>query len=223
MIEEILKIKNDWKFILEESINSHYFKEIEKKYNKENKNKIIYPTKENLFKALELTSFKETKVIILGQDPYHNENQAHGLSFSVENSKLPPSLKNIFKELKNDLNINNSKGDLTSWAKEGVLLLNSTLSVEKNKPNSHKFIKWDLFTDDIIKKLNNKKNNLVFILWGKEAQKKSNLINEKKHLIIKSNHPSPFSAYKGFFDSKPFSKTNTYLQKHNIEPINWKL
>ena len=178
-----------------------------------------------IFNALNTTKFDNVKVIILGQDPYHGVRQAHGLSFSVEKGiKPPPSLENIFKELKDDIGITKpNHGNLESWAHEGVLLLNSILTVEKNKPGSHKGRGWEIFTDKILSKLNDLKDNLVFILWGKQAQEKCNFINNHKHLIIQSSHPSPYSANHSFFGSKPFSKTNTYLIKKNIKPINWKI
>lgn len=184
---------------------------------------IIYPAKDSWFKAFELTQFKNTKVIILGQDPYHNPHQAQGLSFSVANgTTLPPSLKNIYKELELDLGIKPSaNGDLTHWANQGVLLLNSVLTVEKNSPGSHVNIGWEEFTSVTIDALNENKQNLVFLLWGAYAQKKAEFIDKSKHLVLTAPHPSPFSAHKGFFGSKHFSKTNEYLKTHNLKPINW--
>ena len=192
---------------------------------KEYDTKTIYPPKEYLFNALKLTSYKDTKVVIVGQDPYHGEHQAHGLSFSVQKGvKLPPSLQNIFKELDSDLGIKPSlDGDLTNWAKQGVLLLNAVLTVEKDKAASHRNLGWELFTDYIIKTLNKKDEPVVFILWGNFAKEKAKLITNPKHYVIMSPHPSPFSAYTGFFGSKPFSKTNEFLLKNNLKPIDWKL
>lgn len=185
--------------------------------------KTIYPLKENIFNAFKFTSYENVKVVIVGQDPYHGEGEAHGLSFSVQdNIKIPPSLQNIYKELYNDLGIPPKKtGNLTGWAKEGVLLLNSTLTVEKDKANSHQGLGWQYFTDYVIKVLNLSENPIVFILWGNFARSKKVLITNPKHLILESPHPSPFSAYNGFFGSKPFSKTNDFLIKNNIKPIDW--
>lgn len=217
-------IKNDWHKILNNEFKKPYYLNLKNFLQKEYDNKIIYPPKEDIFKALELTSYKDTKVIILGQDPYHEKNQAQGLAFSVnENVKIPPSLKNIYKELKNDLNcyIPNN-GNLTKWAKQGILLLNDILTVEEHKALSHKNKGWEIFTLEIIKKLNEKEKPLVFILWGNNAIKKEKYINNK-HLIIKSAHPSPLSVNKGFFNSKPFSKTNDFLIKNNLKPIDWQI
>lgn len=185
--------------------------------------KTIYPLKENIFNAFKLTSFENVKVVIVGQDPYHGEGEAHGLSFSVQdNVKTPPSLQNIYKELYSDLGIPpKNTGNLTGWAKEGVLLLNSTLTVEKDKANSHQGLGWQYFTDYVIKVLNLSEKPIVFILWGNFARSKKVLITNPKHLILESPHPSPFSAYNGFFGSKPFSKTNDFLIKNNIKPIDW--
>ncbi len=189
-----------------------------------NKNK-FYPSKESIFHCLNLTTFHKTKVIILGQDPYHGSGQANGLAFSVkENIPIPPSLKNIFKELIEDLQISNPpNGNLESWSKQGVLLLNSILTVEDGKPGSHKKLNWEIFTDSIIKKLSREKESLVFMLWGTFAQKKSIHIDESKHLILKAPHPSPLSAYRGFLGCKHFSKCNDFLKRKNKTPIDWKL
>jgi uracil-DNA glycosylase len=187
--------------------------------------KTIYPPKEDIFAALKNTPFKDTKVVIVGQDPYHGEGEAMGLSFSVHDGiKLPPSLKNIYQELKDDLGYEPVKsGDLTKWTKEGVLLLNATLTVVKDTPNSHSKLGWNLFTDYIIRVLNEKEEPVVFILWGNFARSKKELITNKKHLVIESAHPSPFSARNGFFGSKPFSRTNEFLKKNNIKEIDWNL
>ena len=186
--------------------------------------KIIFPKRENIFRSLQLVQPDEVKVVILGQDPYHNFNQADGLAFSVSNfQSLPPSLINIFIEIENDLNIKiQKKGDLENIAKQGVLLLNSILTVEKNNPGSHKNIGWEKLTDIIISALS-LMGNIVFILWGNFAKKKSNLIDNNINLVINSSHPSPFSAHKGFFGSKPFSKCNDYLVKNGKGPIKWDL
>ena len=188
-------------------------------------NKTIYPPKDQIFNAFDLSSFENTKVIILGQDPYHNEGQAHGLSFSVPKGvSIPPSLRNIYQELFSDLDITPSQsGNLTHWASQGVLLLNSVLTVEKNSPGSHAKSGWVDFTDTVIDILNEKKQNLVFLLWGAYAQKKTELIDQNKHLVLTAAHPSPFSAHKGFFGCKHFSQTNDYLKMHNQQTIDWTL
>ena len=218
-------IGNDWDIELKEILESEYFKKLIEKIEEEYKTKTIFPLKENIFNSLKLTQYKDVKVVIVGQDPYHGEGEAHGLSFSVqEPTKLPPSIKNIYKELKEDLNIEPStSGDLTKWAKEGVLLLNSTLTVVKDTPNSHSKIGWDKFTDYIIKVINKKEEPVVFILWGNFARTKKDLITNPNHMIIESAHPSPFSARNGFFGSKPFSKTNEFLKKNNLKEIDWKV
>lgn len=218
-------IGNSWDKVLKEMFDSKEYQMFFQKIEKEYQNKIIYPKKENIYNALKLTPYENVKVVIVGQDPYHGENEAHGLSFSVQKGiKLPPSLKNIYKELLNDLNIVEPNcGDLTCWAKEGVLLLNSVLTVEKDKPASHAKIGWNKYTDYIIQKINEKEKPVVFILWGNFAKTKKELITNPKHLVITSAHPSPFSARNGFFGSKPFSKTNEYLKENNIKPINWQL
>ena len=217
-------IGNDWDEKLNVVWNSNGFKKFMDIIKKEYNTKTCYPEYNNIFNALRLTSYKDTKVVIIGQDPYHGEGEAHGLSFSVqEGTPLPPSLQNIFKELYNDLGIKNTKGDLTKWAKEGVLLLNSILSVEKDKPLSHSKLGWQLLTDHIIKLLNLKEEPVVFILWGNFARSKKELITNKKHFIIESVHPSPLSASRGFFGSKPFSKTNNFLKKNNIKEIDFTL
>lgn len=185
--------------------------------------KIILPLEKDRFKAFELSSFENTQVVILGQDPYHNVGQAHGLSFSVpDNIKIPPSLVNIYKELELDLGITpNISGNLERWASQGVLLLNSALTVEKNSPSSHSKTPWIEFTESVILLLSEHKHNLVFLLWGAHAHQKAELIDPAKHLVLSASHPSPFSAYKGFFGCKHFSKTNEYLKMHNLKQINW--
>ncbi len=218
-------IGNDWDDVLASVWNSngfHNFMNIVKEKYREN---TCFPEYNNIFNALKLTPYKDVKVVILGQDPYHGTGEAHGLSFSVQKGvKKPPSLKNIFKELKDDLGYDEpADGDLTSWAKQGVLLLNSVLTVEKDKAASHKDLGWNLLTDHIIKLLNQKQEPVVFILWGNFARNKKEFITNHKHLIIESPHPSPFSANSGFFGSKPFSKTNNFLIKNNIIPVNFNL
>lgn len=216
-------IGNDWDEVLQVIWNSNGFKHFYNKIMEEYDIKTIYPPKDYIFNALKLTNYENTKVVIVGQDPYHGENQAHGLSFSVQKGiKLPPSLQNIYKELESDLGIKpRLDGDLTGWAKQGVLLLNAVLTVEKDKAGSHRNWGWELLTDYIIKVLNKKDTSVVFILWGNFAKEKAKLITNPKHFIIISPYPSPFSAYSGFFGSKPFSKTNNYLIKNNLEPIDW--
>ena len=217
--------KSGWSDYLNPEKDRHYFKALDS-YLKSKKNLNIYPPKDSWFKALEYSSFEKTKVIILGQDPYHQEGQAEGLSFSVPKGVvIPPSLRNIFKELQSD-DVSFSKpehGNLASWANQGVLLLNSVLTVEKNSPASHANKGWENFTDKVIQILSSNKNNLVFILWGAYANKKSELIDSSKHLILSAPHPSPFSAYKGFFGSRHFSKTNNYLESTNQEAIDWSI
>lgn len=213
---------NYWDIVLKEEYEKNYFKNIAMFINKEYKEKIVYPPKRDILRALKLTDYNDVKVVILGQDPYHGENEANGLSFSVnEGIKLPPSLKNIYKELYDDLGITKTTGDLTSWANQGVLLLNSVLTVLKDTPTSHSKIGWQEYTDAIIRKLNEREKTIVFILWGNYARSKKNLITNKRHYIIESPHPSPFSANSGFFGSRPFSKTNEFLKKNNIKEIEW--
>lgn len=216
-------IGNDWDQVLEVIWNSNGFKKFYNMIMDEYDKKIIYPPKDYIFNALKLTSYKDTKVVIVGQDPYHGEHQAHGLSFSVQKGvKLPPSLQNIYKELESDLGIPpRSDGDLTGWAKQGVLMLNAVLTVEKDKAASHRNLGWEPMTDYIIKTLNKKEKPAVFILWGNFAKEKAKLITNPNHYIIISPHPSPFSAYSGFFGSKPFSKTNDYLVSKGLTPIDW--
>ena len=218
-------IGNDWDIVLKSVWESDGFKRFMSKVKKEYETHTCYPKYENIFNALKNTSYKDTKIVILGQDPYHGEGEAHGLSFSVQKGvKLPPSLQNIYKELYDDLGIPPSEsGDLTPWTKEGVLLLNSVLSVRKDEPASHKDLGWQLLTDHIIKLLNLKKDSVVFILWGNFAREKKKYITNPKHLVIESTHPSPFSARNGFFGSRPFSKANNFLKKNNIKEVNFKI
>ena len=216
-------IGNTWDSLLTEEVNKEYFKELINYVNNEYKQKTIYPKKTEVFNAFKYTDYNNVKVVILGQDPYHGPNQAEGLSFSVSNEVLkPPSLKNIFKELENDLGIPFPEhNSLKPWAKEGVLLLNAVLTVEEHKPASHANKGWETFTDEIIKILNKKEEPVVFILWGNYAREKKKYITNPIHYIIESSHPSPFSARNGFFGSKPFSKTNEFLKSKGLKEINW--
>ncbi|NLC48537.1 MAG: uracil-DNA glycosylase [Tenericutes bacterium] len=218
-------IGNDWDIVLDSVWKSKGFNSFLNKVKDEYKNYTCYPDYSNIFNALKYTPFSKVKIVIIGQDPYHGENEAHGLSFSVQKGvKLPPSLKNIYKELYNDLNIKNEiSGDLTPWAKEGVLMLNSILTVRKDTPLSHKDLGWQYLTDHIIKLLDTKNEPIVFILWGNFAKSKKELIKNKNHLVIESTHPSPFSAHSGFFGSKPFSKANNFLKENNIKEVNFTL
>ena len=220
-----MKINNDWDLILKEEFEKEYFKKIESFLDKAYEEKNIYPPRDEIFKSLELSSFEDTNVVILGQDPYYNPGQAEGLSFSVKKGvKLPPSLRNIYKEMNNDLGLEPAKnGTLISWARQGVLLLNASLTVEEKKPNSHKSIGWQIFTDKIISLLNEREIPLVFILWGNFARSKKALITNSRHLILESAHPSPLSARNGFLGSKPFSKTNEFLKKNNLKVIDWEI
>lgn len=225
MLEDKVKINQSWLHKLQNEFNQPYFQKLKQFVQDQYNDSVVYPDKELIYEAFNQTHFKDIKVVIIGQDPYHGENQAHGLSFSVKNNhKLPPSLKNIYKELSCDLKVTIPKtGDLTPWAKQGVLLLNATLTVSAKSPGSHQKKGWEIFTDKIIELISNEKENVVFILWGKYAQNKGVIVDELKHLIIKSPHPSPFSARRGFFGSKPFSKTNEYLLNKNIKPVDWTL
>ena len=211
---------NSWDELLTFEMQKSYFKNITEFVKEERLTKTIYPSATDLFNAFRLTDFKDIKVVILGQDPYHGENEAMGLSFSVRQGvKMPPSLRNIFKELQDDLGIERTNTDLSDWAKQGVFLLNTVLTVEKDKANSHKDIGWEIFTDYVIKQINDRLDNVVFILWGRSAREKKKIITNKTHKIIESAHPSPLSAYNGFFGSKPFSKTNEYLEQKQKKKI----
>lgn len=218
-------IGNKWDIVLKEEFKKEYFRKIVVTINMAYKQKIMYPSKNKIMQALKMTDYDDVKVVILGQDPYHGENEANGLAFAVNDGiKLPPSLRNIYKELKDDLGIEiATTGNLECWAKEGVLLLNAILTVEKDKPASCRNFGWEEFSDAIIKKINEKDSPVVFILWGNFARSKKKYITNPKHLVIESTHPSPFSAHNGFFGSKPFSKTNNFLEKNNIKKIDWQI
>lgn len=226
MPSKLPELESGWLNALQAEFSKAYFLFIKTFLKSEKKNqKAIYPPGSLIFNAFNQTPFDKVKVIIIGQDPYHGPRQAHGLSFSVPDGiKPPPSLINIFKELQSDLQIPiPQSGDLTQWAQQGVFLLNAMLTVESNQPASHQKIGWQYFTDAAIKQLSERKEHLVFLLWGKFAQQKKELIDSSKHLILEAAHPSPFSAHNGFFGCKHFSKTNAFLVQHNIEPINWQL
>ena len=219
------KIEESWKKILFDEFQKPYFKALKEFLVEEKKHHTIYPSGSHLFAAFDHTPFDKVKVVILGQDPYHGAKQAHGLSFSVQDGIAhPPSLQNIFKELSDDIGSTSPKnGNLSAWADQGVFLLNTVLSVRANEANSHRGRGWENFTDTVIKLLSSQKEHLVFILWGAPAGLKASLIDTKKHLILQAPHPSPLSSYRGFFGSKPFSKTNDYLIKNGKTPIQWAL
>jgi uracil-DNA glycosylase len=211
-----------WDLVLKDELKKDYFKKLGIFVKNEYKNKTIYPAYNNIFKALRLTDYDKVKVVILGQDPYHGVNEAHGLSFSVlEGVRRPPSLDNIFKELYSDLGIKRENNNLTDWALQGVLLLNSVLTVEKDKAFSHSNKGWEIFTDTIIERLNERNSPVIFVLWGNAARYKKALIDQNKHYIIESAHPSPLSASRGFFGSKPFSRINKILRDNNEKEIEW--
>lgn len=218
-------INNKWDFVLEDIFSDPKYLELESFLDIEYENNIIYPVRENIYNALKLTDYDDVKVVIIGQDPYHEPNQAHGLAFSVlEGIKLPPSLKNIYKEIETDLGIKMSgSGNLTSWAKQGVLLLNNVLTVKAHEANSHKKKGWEFVTDSIVKKLNERKDSVIFVFWGNNAKSKENLITNPNHIVLKAPHPSPLSAYHGFFGCGHFSKINEILKEKGLEEINWQL
>ena len=212
----------NWTEIIAPIKNTDYYRNLWQKVEEKYATEKCFPPKHQIFRALDLTPFDDIKVVIIGQDPYHNDDQANGLCFSVsEKVKTPPSLKNIFTELKSDLGIDRTQNELDDWAAQGVLLLNATLTVTAHSSNSHKDIGWEQFTNFIIKEISGKQKNIVFVLWGAFAQKKEKLINSSQHFIIKSAHPSPFSVYRGFYGSKPFSQINSYLESKNKQPISW--
>lgn len=217
--------KNSWQALLGPEMEKHYYRTLREFLILEYKENTVYPDMYSIFNALHHTDYNDVKAVILGQDPYHGPNQAHGLSFSVKPGvPAPPSLINIFKELKEDIGYPPpNHGCLEKWAREGVLLLNTVLTVRKGEANSHKDKGWEIFTDEIIRLLNSREKPMVFILWGSPAIRKESMIDINRHFIIKSPHPSPLSAYRGFFGSKPFSRTNDFLVSKGIEPIDWKL
>lgn len=215
-------INKKWDIVLKDEMKKDYFRDLGIFVKSEYRNKIIYPEYRDIFNAFRYTDYDEVKVVILGQDPYHGDHEAHGLSFSVRQGvKMPPSLRNIFEELKNDVGVERIQTDLTDWAKQGVLLLNSIMTVVKDTPLSHKEKGWERFTDSVIVELGKREQPMVFILWGSYARSKKYLIENKNHLILESVHPSPLSANRGFFGSKPFSKTNAFLEKNGMSKIDW--
>jgi uracil-DNA glycosylase len=219
-----LKLHESWNKHLKDEFQKDYMIDLEHFLNEQlNLDKIIYPKEDDIFNALNTTPLSELKVVIIGQDPYHGENQAHGLSFSVNHGiKVPPSLRNMYKELEQDTKFKvPDHGNLIKWAEQGVLLLNNVLTVEKSAAGSHQKKGWEKFTDQIIELINSKKENIVFILWGAPAQKKAKKVDSEKHLVLKSPHPSPLSSYRGFFGSKHFSKCNNYLSSKGLKQIDW--
>ena len=218
-------LKNDWEPLLKDEFQKEYYLKLREFLKNEYQNETVYPPMADIFNALHYTSYQETKVVIIGQDPYHGPNQAQGLSFSVQHGvTIPPSLRNIYKELHADLGVPIPEhGSLVDWAKSGVLLLNTVLTVRKKQPGSHKGKGWELFTNKVIEWVNAKEDPVVFILWGRHAQEKETLITNKHHLIIKSAHPSPFSANRGFFGSRAFSRTNQFLESAGRPPVDWRI
>lgn len=223
----LVKLEASWVAALNAEFKRDYMCNLQQfLLQKQQNGAIIYPQKNAIFNAFEITPLNNVKVVILGQDPYHGAGQAHGLSFSVQKGvPIPPSLKNIYKELSTDILETKlpQHGDLTYWAQQGVLLLNTTLTVEANKPGSHQKAGWQNFTNQVIKTISNQKLNVVFILWGKFAQAQASLIDTEKHYVIQTAHPSPFSAHRGFWGSKPFSKTNAYLKQNGLKEIDWQI
>jgi uracil-DNA glycosylase len=219
------RLPADWKKVLKDVLASPGFVELEAFVEKERRTQTVYPSEEDLFSAFRLTPYDKVKVLLLGQDPYHGPGQAHGLAFSVQPGvKPPPSLVNVFKELQSDVGMPRPKdGSLIPWAKQGVLLLNAVLTVREGEPNAHEGHGWEAFTDAVIQKVSDKSEPVVFILWGSYAQKKEKLIDTTKHIILKGPHPSPLSAKRGFFGSKPFSRTNEALEARGREPVDWRL
>ncbi|MGN7761518.1 uracil-DNA glycosylase [Paenibacillus sp. 22594] len=216
---------NDWDEILQEETQKTYFQELRYGLAREYKEYTVYPPKDELFSALKLTPYCRTRVVILGQDPYHGAGQAHGLSFSVKPGvRIPPSLRNIYTELHTDMDVPvPNHGSLLHWAEEGVLMLNAVLTVREGQPNSHKGLGWETFTDAVMEKLNERQEPMVFILWGSHAQQKGAYIDSSRHLVMKSPHPSPFSAHRGFLGSRPFSQANKYLESKGLQGINWSI
>lgn len=220
----MVNIGNNWDNILKDCFNSANYLSLKEFLKKEYKEHIIYPNMYDIFNALKLTDYQDVKVVIVGQDPYHEPNQAHGLAFSVLCDKLPPSLKNIYKEIENEYGLKmGESGDLTNWAKQGVLLLNNVLTVRAHEANSHKNKGWEYVTDTIIKKLNEREKPIIFVFWGNNAKEKEKLITNQKHFILKSAHPSPLSAYNGFFGNGHFLKINALLRDLNEKEIDWRI
>ena len=221
----MVNIGNSWDEVLKDEFTSEYYLKLRQFLKEEYSSRTIYPDMHDIFNALKATAYEDVRLVILGQDPYHEPGQAHGMCFSVKPGvAVPPSLVNIYKELHNDLGCNiPNHGYLVDWAKQGVLLLNAVLTVRQHLANSHKNKGWELVTDTIIKKINEKEEPVVYILWGGNARSKKQFITNPKHLIIESAHPSPLSAYNGFFGSRPFSKTNNYLLENNLKPIDWQI
>lgn len=219
----ISQIDTQWLVYVKEEMGKEYFQKLMDYVEEERENYIIFPPENLMFNAFHLTPWDSVKVVIIGQDPYHGEGQSHGLCFSVPKGiRKPPSLQNVFKELKDDIGMEiPSHGNLESWAKQGVLLLNACFTVRKQTPTSHQNKGWEIFTDAVIRKISEEKKNVVFMLWGKFAQQKIGLINQDKHLILNAVHPSPMSVYRGFFGCKHFSKANSYLRSHFVNPIDW--
>lgn len=220
----MMHIGNEWDALLADEIKKDYYLRLREFLKKEYTTRTIYPPMNDIFNALRHTSYSDVKAVILGQDPYHGAGQAHGLCFSVKKGTPPPSLQNIFKELRDDLGIDPpNHGELTAWADSGVLLLNTVLTVREGAANSHKGMGWEQFTDRVIQLLNQREQPMVFLLWGGNARAKAGLITNPNHLVLQCAHPSPLSAYNGFFGCRHFSKTNEFLKQHGIQPINWQL
>ncbi|MBR2500788.1 MAG: uracil-DNA glycosylase [Clostridia bacterium] len=221
----MIKFGNSWDEILKEEFQKEYFKELLLKVKEEYETHTVYPAKENVFNAFKFTDYEDVKVLLLGQDPYHGEGQAHGLAFSVlEGVQKPPSLQNMFKELQSDLGVENPKdGTLIPWAKQGVMLLNTVLTVREGEPNSHKKLGWTTFTDRVISILNEREDPVIFLLWGANAKEKLELITNPKHFVLSAHHPSPLSASRGFFGCRHYSKVNTILKRIGKEPVDWRL
>ncbi len=218
-----VRIDDSWKKILSDYFETSEWENLSKYIKEEYKKQRIYPNPKYIFNAFDLCPFDNVKVVIIGQDPYHGKGQSHGLCFSVpKDFSIPPSLKNIYKEIHDDIGVNvPTSGNLEHWAKQGVLLLNAVLTVRAGQPGSHQNKGWEIFTDEVIKKINDKKENIVFMLWGNYAKEKGKYIDREKHLVLEAAHPSPYSAYSGFFGCKHFSKANEYLKKHNLSEIKW--
>lgn len=218
-------ITNKWDIVLKDVFSDPKYLKLQEFLNEEYEHNTVYPLRENIYSALKLTDYDDVKVVVIGQDPYHEPNQAHGLAFSVlDGIKLPPSLKNIYKEIEVDLGLNmSSSGNLTNWAKQGVLLLNNVLTVRAHEANSHKKKGWEFVTDSIVKKLNEREESIIFVFWGNNAKSKEVLVTNPNHIVLKAPHPSPLSAYHGFFGCKHFSKINDILKEKGLEEINWQI